>query len=195
MRRSIAVLVGVIWAGVSGSISYAENEPLVKGVQDNACLVEEAYNQEPGVVQHVACLQRQGRNWSLEFEQEWPLGSETHQFSYSIPYLWLRNEHGRTQGIGDIKLNYRYQAIFETDSLPAFAPRFSAILPTGDRNKELGNRSLGYEILLPFSKVVSDRVALHFNAGSSHISTSSGTNRRTIVSAAASSMRSHVTLT
>src|SRR5207302_3879177 len=29
------------------------SEPLAKGIQDNSFLIEEAYNQEPGVVQHI----------------------------------------------------------------------------------------------------------------------------------------------
>ncbi len=39
------------------------------------------------------------------------------------------------------------------------------ILPTGDRTKELGNESFGYQINLPVSKIVGDRVTLHGNAG------------------------------
>lgn len=141
------------------------NEPLAKGVQDNSFLIEEAYNQEPGVVQHIATLQRQNRDWFFKFTQEWPLGSQTHQFSYSAPYSWLQSEGQRVQGIGDIMLNYRYQALLESDTTPAFAPRLSLILPTGNREKGTGEGSVGYEIMLPFSKVVSDRVTLHANAG------------------------------
>ena len=29
------------------------SEPLAKGIQDNSFFIEEAYNQEPGVVQHI----------------------------------------------------------------------------------------------------------------------------------------------
>ena len=53
------------------------------GVQDNSFLIEEAYNQEAGVVQHIFNLRRQGHDWSFAFTQEWPVGSQTHQFSYS----------------------------------------------------------------------------------------------------------------
>ena len=127
--------------------------------------MEEAYNQEPGVVQHITCTRRQGRDWSFNFTQEWPVGSQDHQFSYTIPYLWLRNGGGRTQGIGDILLNYRYQALYETSTTPAFAPRLSVILPSGKAERDLGSGSFGYQVLLPFSKIVSDRVTVHANAG------------------------------
>lgn len=138
---------------------------LAKGIQDNSFLIEESYNQEPGVVQHITGLRRQGRDWFFTFVQEWPLGSQTHQFSYTVPYAWLRNDGEHASGFGDVLLNYRYQAMVETDSAPAFAPRASLILPTGDRKKGTGQESYGVQIKLPMSKIVSDRTTIHGNAG------------------------------
>lgn len=147
------------------AIAEDKDPRLAAGVQDNSCLVEEAYNQEAGVVQHIGCLRRQGRDWSFNFTQEWPLGSQAHQLSYTVPYSWLRSDGQNVQGIGDLILNYRYQAIYESATAPAFAPRLSFILPTGNWEKGTGNGSSGYQVLLPFSKIVSDRVTLHANAG------------------------------
>jgi hypothetical protein len=53
----------------------------------------------------------------------------------------------------------------EGERTPAFAPRFSLVTPTGDASKGFGHERLGYEINLPFSKIVSERVTLNFNAG------------------------------
>jgi hypothetical protein len=158
-----AAICGIGWASASGE----ETDPRpAAGIQDNSCLVEEAYNQEPGVVQHITCTRRQGRDWSFNFTQEWPVGSQDHQFSYTIPYFWLRDEGRRSQGIGGFFLNYRYQALYETKTTPAFAPRVSLILPSGGSvAKDLGIDSFGYQVLLPFSKIVSDRVTIHANAG------------------------------
>ena len=142
-----------------------EKEPLVKGVQDNSFLIEEAYNQEPGKVQHAVTLRRQGHDWAFNFSQEWPVRGETHQISYSLLHFWLRGEQDSTETFGNAILSYRYQALKETDYLPAFAPRFSVITPTTGREKETDIDSWGYQVNLPFSKIVSDRVALHFNAG------------------------------
>jgi hypothetical protein len=147
------------------SAQNGADEPLARAVQDNSFLIEEAYNQEPGVVQHISTLRRQHRDWFFAFTQEWPIRSQTHQFSYTVPYQWLWNDGGRTHGIGDLFLNYRLQALMETDSLPAFAPRLSLVVPSGDRAKGTGNNSLGYQINLPFSKIVADNLTLHFNAG------------------------------
>ena len=161
----LAVVCALI--ALSGRTEAADenDKRLAAGLQDNSFLIEEAYNQEPGVVQHTAILRRQNRDWFFNFTQEWPLGSQSHQFSYSIPYSWLRLDGQRVHGVGDVMLNYRWQALFESNSNPAFAPRLSLILPTGNPNKELGMGSLGYQVLLPFSKIVSDRVTLHANAG------------------------------
>jgi hypothetical protein len=142
-------------------------EPLAKGIQDNSFLVEEAYNQEPGVVQHIFNLpvffSHGEKEITPSFTQEWPVFSQTHQFSYTIPYTFTENENG----LEDIRLNYRLQALMESERIPAFAPRFSFILPSGDADKGFGHDRLGYEINLPFSKIVSDHVTLHFNAGGS----------------------------
>lgn len=144
-----------------------------RGIQDNSFFVEESYNQEPGVVQHISnvvwAANERGaddeRGFSFVFTQEWPLFSQTHQFSYTLPYEWIESDGQSTDGLGDIKLNYRLQAITETDDLPAFAPRISLVLPTGDEDNGLGSGVVGYELNLPVSKVVSDRWTVHGNAG------------------------------
>ena len=146
-------------------VAAAADDPMVKGIEDNSFLIEEAYNQEPGVVQHIATLQRQNRDWFFGFSQEWPLSSQTHQISYSVPYLWLRRDGRSIRGLGDIEVNYRFQALTESSSTPAFAPRLGLILPSGDREKGTGEGSVGLEFLLPISKIISDRVAVHANAG------------------------------
>ena len=138
--------------------------PLAKGVQDNSFLIEEAYNQEPGVVQHIGSFRRQGRDRFFTFTQEWPLASQTHQFSWSMPYAWLHDDIvGDVGRLGAVQLNYRYQALTESAFLPAFAPRLGLILPTDDPKSELGNG--GTQLNLPFSKIVADRVTVHANAG------------------------------
>ena len=142
-------------------------EPLAKGIQDNSFLVEEAYNQEPGVVQHIlnvpVFFSHGEKEITPSFTQEWPVFSQTHQFSYTVPYTFPEDQNG----FADVRLNYRLQASMEGECMPAFAPRFSFVLPTGDADKGFGHDRLGYEINLPFSKIVSDRVTLHFNAGGS----------------------------
>jgi hypothetical protein len=139
------------------------------GIKDNSFLIEEAYNQEPGEMQHVLTLQRQYRDWFLAYSQEWALGSQAHQLGYSLPYSWLRSDGQRVKGVGDATITYRYQLMLESATLPAVAPGISLILPSGNRNLGLGDGSMGVEIKLPVSKIVSDRVTLHANAGMTHL--------------------------
>ncbi|MFC5423967.1 transporter [Bosea eneae] len=100
--------------------------------------------------------------------------SQIHQFSYVLPYSILKSEGQKARGIGDVLLNYRYQALFESAVTPAFAPRISLVLPTGNFRKGTGNGSFGVQGSLPFSKVVSDRVTLHANAGATSLFDVSG---------------------
>ena len=165
-RSKLCVFVGFACLLVVVTTSIA-SEPLAKGIQDNSFFIEEAYNQEPGVVQHILNVPINFTNGSREiapsFAQEWPVFSQTHQFSYTIPYVLTEND----SGMADMRFNYRLQVLMEDEYTPAFAPRFSLVLPTGDRDKGLGTGVVGYETNLPFSKMISDRWTLHFNAGMS----------------------------
>ena len=156
-----AILLLVICQSSLATLFSAD--PPAKGIQDNSFFVEEAYNQEPGIVQHIINVPAFfGNNEvSFIFTQEWPIFSQTHQFSYTIPYTFTESENG----FRAIFLNYRLQALMEGERTPAFAPRFSLITPAGDASKGFGHDRLGYEINLPFSKIVSERVTLNFNAG------------------------------
>ncbi|HET8563438.1 MAG TPA: transporter [Candidatus Binatia bacterium] len=145
----------------------------IDGIEDNSFLIEEAYNQEPGVVQHIFAAQYfkdqdkrpKSRGWALFFTQEWPLFSQTHQISYSIPFSFIHEGSNRQDGIGDILINYRYQALEENRLMPAFAPRLSLIVPSGSRDKGTGNGVFGLQWNLPFSKKIGDRFATHVNYG------------------------------
>ncbi len=169
VRRAYARIVGAAAAmALATTAAFAEEKDsrTAAGVQDNSFLIEEAYTQEAGVVQHIQALVRVRRDWLYVFAQEWPLGSEWHQFSYAVPYAWIRNDAGqRVQGIGDVFINYRPLFWAESATLPAFSTRFSLIVPTGSKSKGIGDGSYGFESKAAFSKIVSDRVTLHANAG------------------------------
>src|SRR5688572_5598548 len=82
----------------------------VNGISDNSFLIEEAYNQGPGVVQHILTgfynVNRLGgsddKALDLSFTQEWPLWSQTHQLSYTVPYFFTRSGGQSDNGIGDV---------------------------------------------------------------------------------------------
>jgi len=164
MKKPAVFLSSVLAVLVLVSAAYSEES---KKIQDNSFLIEEAYNQEAGVVQHIQAFQylKRSKSWIYTFTQEWPVPKETHQLSYTIPVAHF-HEDGSTTGLGDILLNYRYQLIMK-DAL-AVAPRFSLILPTGSRSKGLGSGEVGYQVNLPVSIELSERFVSHWNAGATY---------------------------
>jgi hypothetical protein len=102
--------------------------PLVAQIQDNSFLIEEAYNQEYGVVQHIGNFARStSGDWAFAFTQEWPLGGIRHQLSYTLP---LQSSEATGTGLGDVALNYRYQLVGNPEARTVVAPRFSLLLLT-----------------------------------------------------------------
>jgi hypothetical protein len=130
-------------------------------VQDNSFLMEEAYNQEAGVVQHIFTLRtfRGSSDFDGAFTQEWPVGSIRHQLSYDLPLI----RFGHETGIGDIGINYRYQLLGSGDTELAMSPRFSVSLPTGDWKKGRGAGAVGVEAAVPLSYVISPLFTAHTN--------------------------------
>jgi hypothetical protein len=135
-------------------------------IMDNSFLIEEAYNQEPGVVQFIFNFQlvRPQNDWLMTFTNEWPVPGMRHQLSYTLAYT--AGSEGAS-GAGDLMLNYRYQVLDEERDGVAFAPRFSALIPSGDWHRGLGMGTTGYQLGLPFSKRVSASFAMHLNLGAS----------------------------
>jgi len=170
-------VAGMLLAGAatlfgSSGRSVAAERP-IDVIEDNSFLIEEAYNQEPGVVQHISTFvynnDSRRRGWTFNFTQEWPVFSQDHQFSYTIPSYHYIDGADRIYGVGDILLNYRYQALMEGDAIPAFSPRFSLILPTGNRRTGTGNNVVGYQFNLPLSKKLGDRFGSHANFGLTYL--------------------------
>jgi hypothetical protein len=136
-----------------------------KAIEDNSFLIEEAYNQEDRVVQHISngtYSLNSSHNFVYTFTQEWPLFSEKHQLSYTLGFSSLNAASNR--GFNDMELNYRYQLTGHDDFI-TLAPRFSVILPTGNSKNGLGFGVSGYQFNLPASKRISNGLAVHANIG------------------------------
>lgn len=159
MRWFAIMLLALFCFGMSVPVEAEE----AKKIQDNSFLLEEAYNQEDGVIQHIQAYlyNRETRDWFYTFTQEWPVPTQTHQLSYTIPVTHMHE--GDNTSLGDIVLNYRYQLIMKGPL--AVAPRFSLLLPTGDERKRLGTGSPGYWVNLPVSIEIGEHWVTHWNAG------------------------------
>jgi hypothetical protein len=132
-------------------------------IQDNSFLIEEAYNQEAGVVQHINTFSRISRgDWEYSFTQEWPLGGIRHQLSYTIP---IQNVNAVGTGLGDVALNYRYQLLGNPEARTVFAPRLSLVFPTGNEAEGRGAGAPGLQANLPLTVNPSRYFVTHWNAG------------------------------
>jgi hypothetical protein len=151
------------------------DQPDSKGsppIQDNSFLVEEAYNQEFGVVQHIHNFQRHwnSKDWIYTFTQEWPVDARPrHQLSYTLAALHSGDPLASGAGFGDVFLNYRYQLLGNGRAKVAFAPRVSVLLPTGDHHLGRGTGGTGIQALLPLSVVLTRKLVTHWNAGTTII--------------------------
>lgn len=133
-------------------------------IADNSFLIEEAYNQERGVVQHISTFARPdgGGAWAYSFTQEWPFRGMRHQLSYTVPVL---HDEVTGTGLGDIGLNYRYQLVGLEGGSIYVAPRLSLLLPTGSEFRGRGAGGAGVQANLPVSLTPTPGLALHANAG------------------------------
>lgn len=155
-------------AAVLISLPLLASEPIA--IQDNSFLIEEAYNQEKGVVQHIFTFSRDRSGAFVgTFTQEWPVEGIKNQLSYTVPI----ERQGRQQGVGDSLINYRYQLVGDGTTRLAVAPRASLILPSGNVRRGLGAGGYGVDLNLPVSVVLSDRVVTHWNAGATMVPSSS----------------------
>lgn len=167
MLLALALLAGAPGVRAEALPSAAEPRP----IQDNSFLIEEAYNQELGVVQHIQQFLRnfETGSWIYSFTQEWPVPDVRHQLSFTFAAARVFRDSGQNAGLGDVQLNYRYQLVGDGLAPVAVAPRLSLLVPTGSYRSELGLGALGLQAQVPASFVLSDRFVAHGNAGVSWI--------------------------
>lgn len=176
---AVSILCTAAWAGdePNSSDKVVKVKPTVETaavekeqpIQDNSFLIEEAYNQEFGVVQHINTFTRSWNThqWVYTFTQEWPIPGQTHQLSYTLSYL--NSGSSGTPGIGDAAINYRYQLLGSGETRLAFAPRISLLLPSGNFRLGRGFGGTGIQTNLPLSWVISKHLVTHWNAGATFV--------------------------
>jgi len=167
VQRSIGM---VMTAMVLGAGAQAQEATKAGPIQDNSFLLEEAYNQEAGVVQHINTFTRfrESKDWIYTFTQEWPVPDIKNQLSFTLPYQRLDASLDGQRALGDILLNYRYQWIGDGNAKLAVSPRFSLILPTGDERQLRGTGAMGFQGNLPVSAVLTDSIVTHWNLGATY---------------------------
>ncbi|HEY6260250.1 MAG TPA: transporter [Nitrospiraceae bacterium] len=140
-------------------------------IQDNSFLIEEAYNQEDGVVQHISSFERltNSHDWVYTQTDEWPIRTVKHQLSITLAGTHAGSFAGSGAGWGDTFLNYRYQLMGNGETKLAMAPRPSLLLPTGDHNFGRGSGGIGLQTNLPVSIQHSKTFVTHWNAGATWV--------------------------
>ena len=147
------------------------SSPTPGPIQDNSFLIEEAYNQEDGVIQHISTFQRltNSRDWIYTQTDEWPLRSLRHQVSVTLAATHAGSFAGSGAGWGDTAFNYRYQLVGSGEARLAVAPRLTVLFPTGDHRFGRSSGGLGLQTNLPVSIQHSPRWVTHWNAGATWI--------------------------
>jgi hypothetical protein len=154
----------ILWLLFGAAIPRLAAQNKDKPIQDNSFLVEEAYNQEFGVVQHISNFTRlwPSGQWAYTFTQEWPIDpAPRNQLSYTLSLVPADD--------GRAGLNYRYQLVGSGESRVAFAPRLSLFLPTGDSRVGRGAGGTGFQTSLPLSVVISPHLVTHWNVGATYV--------------------------
>jgi len=148
--------------------SFAADQPSPPPIQDNSFLIEEAYNQEPGVIQEISTLARfwNSKDWICTFTQEWPAPADwRHQLSYTVAWQHAGAFPQSGSGLGDLLLNYRFQLLGSGETRVAFSPRMSLIFSTGDGSKGRSLGGTGVQTNLPLSVVIFPKLVTHWNLG------------------------------
>ncbi|HEU5179815.1 MAG TPA: transporter [Candidatus Polarisedimenticolia bacterium] len=153
----------------AASATGASPEPPA-AIRDNSFLLEEAYNQEAGVIQHINSFfgSLDNRDWLYTFTQEWPIKGQKNQLSYTLTLTDPGRTGGET-GPGDMFLNYRYQVAGGGPERVAFAPRVSLLIPTGDEKENRGFGHYGVFVNLPLSVDFTPTLVGHSNLGAGWI--------------------------
>ena len=88
-------------------------------IRDNSFLVEEAYNQDRNVTQHIANFaETRDGDWAFTFTDEWPMGSVRDQLSVGMVLL----DADATGDIGALAFNYRRQVIGNPEAAVIVSP-------------------------------------------------------------------------
>ncbi len=175
MRCPIILILSCFLLAVSSPAQDVDNPRQTQRsstpIQDNSFLIEEAYNQEDGVIQHISTFERltNSRDWAYTQTDEWPLRTYKHQVSVTMAATHAGSFAGLGAGFGDTAFNYRYQLLGSGETKLAVAPRLSVLVSTGDHTFGRGSGGLGLQTNLPISIQHSAHLVSHWNAGATWI--------------------------
>jgi Putative MetA-pathway of phenol degradation len=137
-------------------------------IEDNSMFIEEAFNQERAVIQHISNLIIVDKTLQYVFTQEIPMPTEKHQLSIGIVYNSNKKPDDVRSGFGDLYINYRPMLMSKTD-WALVIPRFTVIAPTGDARKGFGTGGWGAQFNLAVTKRLNSKITTNWNVGATRI--------------------------
>jgi len=149
-------------------ISYCQEE-YPPAIEDNSFYIEEAYNQDLRVVQHIFTTEvfpSKDEGVNMTFTQEWRVGGLNHQLSYTFVYPTAES------GPAFLFANYRYQ-LFNKYYWACVSPRLSLFLPLRSPGASIDR--IGAQVNIPASKRLGEFFVAHFNLGATFDRTFCGT--------------------
>jgi hypothetical protein len=172
--RSFLLFPLLVALSLVGAMLHAQVTPAVEepAIEDNSFMVEEAFNQEKNVIQHINAYtwNWEGGGWAYTFTEEWPFpGHEKHQLSVTLSAIQNGDFQSSGGGIGDMALNYRYQLVGGGGKKVSFSPRFTLLVPTGKALYGRGTGGVGIQTNLPLSVYINKKFITHWNAGATYV--------------------------
>ena len=144
-------------------------------IEDNSMLIEEAFNQEAGVIQHISNFIVADGNFIYAYTQEIPIPNEKHQLSFGVSYSAMKKPEGAlfnqnflTNGFGDMVINYR-PMLMDKNDWALVIPRFTLIAPTGNARYGLGFGGWGGQFNMAVTKRLNSKLTTHWNAGYTYV--------------------------
>lgn len=148
IRGSFKLIFLVITASAFGQEVSIETEPrkgsyLYYGqpaFEDNSFLLDEAINQERGVMQFVSNIyfdNSRGGNFLYSFTHQIPIASRRHEVDYTLFYYYQNTSEQKGGGFGDMNVTYHFMAMGKEEWI-MFVPSFTLIIPTGKTGFDRG---------------------------------------------------------
>lgn len=156
MKALLASIACVTATPATSLSAQAAPEP----IRDNSFLVEEAYNQDRSVAQHIATFtDYRDALWALTFTDEWPLGGVQDQLS--VGFTLLGDQPDQDGEAASFAVNYRRQVLGSVECAYIVSPRISLFGAAGSS----GTAPFALQLNLPASVTLGRSLVSHWNLG------------------------------
>ena len=127
-------------------------------IRDNSFLIEEAYNQDRNMVQHISTFSdTRTAVWAFGFTDEWPVDGVRNQVSVGATLV----DNSAAGEFSVFAFNYRRQLVGHPDAAVIVSPRLSFFADVGSA----GRSPYALQVNVPVTAVLSDALVSHWNLG------------------------------